>query len=101
VEKYLTEEDVDAVLAWNASPTAKKMRDICGINGPVQRDFVEAAAKWRYETLEKHQDEVKKLLLIVEPTPAPIPEASAAPVGAGGDDDLSGWEEMNPPDDAA
>lgn len=78
VEKYLTEEDVDAILAFNKSPSGTKLR---GLIAGLQDDIMIAAANWRNSTLEPHVEEVKRMLGATEPAPAP-PEEPTPPVAA-------------------
>ncbi len=70
VQRYLTEEDVDTIIAFNKSAGGSKLRDCFG---KIQDELSEAAGKWRNDTLEPHQDEVKRMLGAVEPSPAPAP----------------------------
>jgi hypothetical protein len=98
VAQYLTEGEVDTVLAFNKSEAGQKMRVGSRL---MQRDFMIASAKWRNAVLEAHQGKMKILLGVVEPAPAPIPEARTEKVSeTEGSDD--GWKEIDAtPDDAA
>jgi hypothetical protein len=76
VEKYLAEEDVDAVLAFNKSATGTKLR---GVQQALQDDLMIASANWRNSTLEPHVEEVKRMIGATEPAPAPLEEAPTPP----------------------
>lgn len=95
VARYLDEEDVEAILAYNKSAAGQKLM---AVSLEMQRDVMHAAAKWRHETLEAHQSEMKELIGVVDPAPAPIEEAGTEKVAAG-----DGWTEIDAPptDDAA
>lgn len=77
----LTEEDIDANLAFARTDCARKIRQI------NVSEWHEQAAKWRNETLEPHIAEVKKLMGLdeLEPVPAPAPtddeDGAKTPVG--------------------
>jgi hypothetical protein len=85
IESYLTENEVDQILAFNKSAVGQKL---LGCHMQMQRDFMNMTAEWRYKALEAHQEEMKKILCVVEPAPAPIPEASTEKV------ESDGWEEI-------
>lgn len=98
IAQYLTEEEIDTVLAFNKSTAGQKLR---GSDRLMQRDFMIASTKWRNSVLEAHQDKMKALLGVVEPAPAPIPEATTEKMSATEDND-DGWKEIDAsPDDAA
>jgi hypothetical protein len=98
IARYLTEEEVDVILAYNKSAAGQKLKSNDRL---MQRDFMVASSKWRNATLEAHQGKMKALLGVVEPAPAPIPEATTERVSATEDND-DGWKEIDAsPDDGA
>lgn len=74
-EKYFTEADVDAMLAFNHSVVGEKLRS-CSI--ALQNDLIEATANWRNDALKENQAEISRILGVVEPAPAPPPDSPAA-----------------------
>lgn len=75
VSKYFTEEDIDAVIAYNKSEAGQKMRKF---TLAAQNEFVDEVRKWRNTTLEPYAEDVKRMLGVVEPVAAKDHVASAA-----------------------
>jgi hypothetical protein len=98
--KHLTEVDVDVILTYNRTSTAKKLREI---TKALFDDLQATSAQWRNATLEPHVDEVKRIMGIEEPAPRtddePAPVEEPAPVDdlPGGTDDEV--DETPPPRD--
>ncbi len=95
--KHLTEADVDVILTYNRTSTAKKLREI---TKALFDDLQETSAQWRNATLEPHVDEVKRIMGIEEPTPRtddkPTDEPAPA-VDEPGDDDSGNEVDETPP----
>lgn len=76
ISRYLTEDDVDVILAFNKSTAGQKL---LAVNVKIQADLNESTGKWRNATLEPHLEEVKRVIGATEPAEADIPAAVVEP----------------------
>jgi len=66
--KQLTETDVDTILEFQKSETGKKLKEIAG---QLHDEIIETATNWRNSTLDKHREELSRILDVEEPEPMP------------------------------
>ncbi len=66
VEKHLTENDVESILAFNKSAVGRKLRSL---NMQIQNDLSDANISWRNSTMESHIEEFRELAGVTEPAP--------------------------------
>lgn len=59
ISKHLDESDIDAIIEFNRSATGVKLR---AINQTIQNEMMLVTGKWRNAALEKHTEEVKRLM---------------------------------------
>ena len=70
-EKYFTEEDLDAHIAWRQSAVNKKFESF---SNTMNGDFVEILDAWKSSACKNREADLQRLLGMNQPAPAPAAE---------------------------